>query len=193
MPLERATPPAPDGIDGTLGHFAGRALSLDNVNAMDPCGARRRFLEPVRQHWPTERVWEALPFATTTLRQTFEDEVLAASPEDQEVLIAGYTDVVDLLLATTSPALGKHDDAEAAELRDLSEANRATFGHPLAMCVEHLHGQLTAQDWPRTAGSDNCEARTAVGEVIDIADKRFSTMIANPIRSTWAHKFEQLN
>lgn len=44
-------------------------------------------------------------------------------------------------------------------------------------------------------GSDDREARTAAGEVIGIADERFSTMIAetNPVRSAWARKFEQLD
>ena len=40
------------------------------------------------------------------LRQAFEDEVLAASPEDWEALIADFTGVVNLPLDTTSLALG---------------------------------------------------------------------------------------
>ena len=91
--------------------------------------------------WPNKRVWEARPFATTTLRQAFKDEILTASPEDQEVLIADYTDITD-------------------------------------------RGQFIAQGWPHMEGADNLEARTAVGEVIDIA---------NAIRTAWARKFEQLD
>lgn len=93
---------------------------------------------------------ESRPFATTTaLRQAFEDEVLAASPEDREALIADYTGVVDLQLDTTLLTLGEPDDTEAAELRDLTEVNRATFGRPLVMCVEHVadSSQFITQGW----------------------------------------------
>ena len=43
--------------------------------------------------------------------------------------------------------------------------------------------------------SDGPETRTSVGEVIDVVDEHFSTMIADvyPIRSAWARKFEQLD
>ena len=94
---------------------------------------------------------ESRAFATTTaLRQHFEDEVLAASSEDREALIADYTGVVDLQMDTTSLTLGEPDDAEAAELRDLTKVNRATFGHPLVMCVEHVadRSQFITQGWP---------------------------------------------
>ena len=186
----------------------GRALGLDDVNAMD----REEFVRVFSRlyagaTWPAERAWESRPFATTTaLRQAFEDEVLAASSQEQEALIAGYTDVVDLLLGTdgdeqarldtASLALGELDDAEQAELRGLSEAYRSKFDRPLIMCVERVadRRQLIARGWARVEGSPTREARTAVGEVIDIADERFSEMVAdaNPIRSAWARKFEQL-
>ena len=186
----------------------GRALGLEDVNAMD----REEFVRVFSRlyagaTWPAERAWESRPFATTTaLRQAFEDEVLAASSQEQEALIAGYTDVVDLLLGTggdeqarldtASLALGELDDAEQAELRGLSEAYRSKFDRPLIMCVERVAArrQLIARGWARVEGSPTREARTAVGEVIDIADERFSEMVAdaNPIRSAWARKFEQL-
>ena len=191
-----------------VARIEGRPLGLDDVNAMDRDEFVRVFS---RLHagatWPAERVWGARPFATTTaLRQAFEDEVLAASSQEQEALIAGYTDVVDLLLGTggdeqarldtASLALGEPDDAEQAELRGLSEAYRSKFDRPLIMCVERVadRRQLIARGWARVEGSPTREARTAVGEVIDIADERFSEMVAdaNPIRSAWARKFEQL-
>lgn len=65
------------------------------------------------------------------------------------------------------------------------------------MCVEHVadRSQFITQGWPRMKMSDGRETRTSVGEVIDVVDERFSTMItdANPIRSAWARKFEQLD
>ena len=99
--------------------------------------------------WPAEHVWDSRPFASTTaLRQAFEDEVLAAVLEEQEVLVRGYTDVVDLLLSdagdewarleTASLALGEFDDAEAAELRALGGAYRKKFNRPLVICVTRI-------------------------------------------------------
>ena len=188
---------------------AGRAVSLEEVGAM----GREQFVTTFSQlyagaSWPAERVWDARPFASTTaLRQAFEDEVLAASPEEQEALVRGYTDVVDLLLSdagderarleTASLALGEFDDAEAAELRALDEAYREKFERPLVMCVARIadRRRLIARGWARVHSSPAREARAALGEVIDIADERFDAMIAdaNPIRTAWARKFEQLD
>ncbi len=187
---------------------AGRAVSLEEVNAMD----REEFVATLSglydgAAWPAERAWEQRPFSSTSrLRQALEDAVLAASPAEQEALVAGYTDVVDLLLSredggqahldTASLALEEFDDAEAAELRGLAAAYRERFGRPLVMCVARVadRSQLVARGWQRVESSPAREARVALGEVIDIADERFDVMIAdaNPIRSAWARKFEQL-
>lgn len=197
----------PGGADVAV--VAGRAVSLEEVGAME----REQFVQTfsrlyVGAAWPAERVWESRPFASTTaLRQAFEDEVLAAGREEQEALVRGYTDVVDLLLSdagderarleTASLALGGFDDAEAAELRALGEAYREKFDRPLVMCVARIadRGQLIARGWARVHSSPAREARAALGEVIDIADERFDAMIAdaNPIRTAWARKFEQLD
>lgn len=193
----------------------GRAVSVEDVNAMD----RGTFVETFsRLHagapWPAERVWEHRPFASTTdLRQAFEDEVLAASPAEQEELIAGYDDVVDLLvpasgreqdeaarqaqLDTASLALADMNDAEEAELRALTDAYHEKFGRPLVMCVARVadRERLVSAGWKRVEASPVREARTAIGEVVDIADERFDAMVAdaNPIRSAWTRKFEQLD
>ena len=48
--------------------------------------------------WPVERAWEQRPFADATeLRRAFEDEVLLASVEEQETLIAAYSDIAEPL------------------------------------------------------------------------------------------------
>lgn len=64
------------------------------------------------------------------------------------------------------------------------------------MCVERLdsRSQLIARGWQRVESSPTREARVALGEVIDIADERFDQMVAdaNPIRTAWVRKFEQL-
>ena len=196
-----------DGADVALVH--GRAVGLDEVNEME----REQFVEVFSRlyadaTWPAERAWEHRPFASTAaLRQAFEDEVLSAQPQEQEALIRGYADITELLLGedgntqaeldTASLALGSFNDAEEAELRGLSQAYQEKFSRPLVMCVERLtdRHQLLARGWARVESSPAREARCAVGEVIDIADERFDAMVAdaNPIRSAWSRKFEQLD
>lgn len=78
-------------------------------------------------------------------------------------------------------------------------ASTASTAYPASASIEAIdvagRGRLIAQGWPRMEGSDDREARTAAGEVIGIADERFSTMIAdaNPTGSAWARKLEQLD
>ena len=189
----------------------GRAVSLEEVNAMD----REQFvaaLSPMHAGatWPAERVWERIPFESTAeLREAFQDVVLSADGVEQAALTAGYRDIVDLMLGqgaeddpqagldTASLALGEFNDAEAAELRALAEAYHERFDRPLVMCVERLadRSQLIARGWSRAQASPAREARTTIGEIVDIADERFDAMIAdaNPVRSAWARKFEQLD
>lgn len=205
-----------EGADVAL--VDGRAVSVEDVNAMDRQGFVATFSRlHAGAQWPAERVWEHRPFASTAeLREAFEDEVLAAPPAEQEALIAGYADVVDLLvpdpdgeqgdpgdaahqarLDTASLALAEMNDAEEAELRALTDAYHEKFGRPLVMCVERVadREQLVSAGWKRVEASPVREARTAIGEVVDIADERFDAMIAdaNPIRSAWSRKFEQLD
>lgn len=187
---------------------AGRTVSLEQVNAMD----RGEFVGTLGELydgaiWPAERAWAQQPFASASqLRQALEDAVMTASPAKQEALVAGYADVVDLLLShdddqahldTASLALEEIDDAEAAELRGLAAAYRERFGRPLVMCVARVadRSQLVTRGWQRVESSPAREARVALGEAIDIPDERFDVMIAdaNPIRSAWARKFEQLD
>lgn len=201
-----------DGADVAL--VRGRAVSLEKVNAM----GREEFVEVFSQlymdaSWPAERVWEQRPFASTTdLRQAFEDVVLSSSQDEQDALLSSYLDIADLLLTgqsdddatnaqaqmdTASLALGSFNDAEAAELRGISAAYQEKFSRPLVMCVERISDrhQLLARGWSRVHSSPARESHSAIAEVIDIANERFDAMVAdaNPIRSAWSRKFDQLS
>ncbi|MDC4233826.1 purine/pyrimidine permease [Actinomyces sp. B33] len=187
----------------------GRPVPLDEVNAM----SREQFVAAFSQMftgqtWPVERAWEHRPFASTAdLRRAFEDEVLAATEEEQEELIGGYEDIVDLLLTdsgddqskvdTTSLAFGEFDDQEERELRALGAAYRERFSRPLVMCVSNLsdRARIIESGWRRVESSPAREARFALGEVIDIADERFDALVAdaNPVRAAWTEGFEQLD
>ena len=196
-----------DGPDVAI--IDGRPVDLDQVNARD----RETFVEAFKgmydgDVWPVERAWEQRPFADATeLRKAFEDEVLGASADEQEALINAYVDIADLAsnqdgneqahADTAALALGEFNDAELKELQAASAAYREKFNRPLVVCVTNLadREQLIASAWKRVESSQAREARFALGEVIDIADERFNILVAdaNPIRTAWGRKFDQVD
>ena len=186
----------------------GKKINLDDVNAMDRDQFVATFSSMFSAHtWPVERAWESRPFASVSeLRSSFEDAVLAASPEEAEELIASYTDVVSLVLDgagdeqastdTSSLSVGDVTPEEAEELRALAAAYREKFGRPLVICVDNVvdRKHLLSSGWRRVEHSPAREARFALGEVIDIADLRFDQLVAdaNPMRAAWDAGFERL-
>ena len=186
----------------------GKKINLDDVNAMDRDQFVATFSSMFSSHtWPVERAWESRPFASVSeLRSSFEDAVLAASPEEAEELIASYTDVVSLVLDgagdeqastdTSSLSVGDVTPEEAEELRALAAAYREKFGRPLVICVDNVvdRKHLLSSGWRRVEHSPAREARFALGEVIDIADLRFDQLVAdaNPMRAAWDAGFERL-
>ena len=186
----------------------GKKINLDDVNAMDRDQFVATFSSMFSSHtWPVERAWESRPFASVSeLRSSFEDAVLAASPEEAEELIASYTDVVSLILDgagdeqastdTSNLSVGEVTPEEAEELRALAAAYREKFGRPLIICVDNVvdRKHLLSSGWRRVEHSPAREARFALGEVIDIADLRFDQLVAdaNPMRAAWDAGFERL-
>ena len=186
----------------------GKKINLDDVNAMDRNQFVATFSSMFSSHtWPVERAWESRPFASVSeLRSSFEDAVLAASPEEAEELIASYTDVVSLILDgagdeqastdTSNLSVGEVTPEEAEELRALAAAYREKFGRPLIICVDNVvdRKHLLSSGWRRVEHSPAREARFALGEVIDIADLRFDQLVAdaNPMRAAWDAGFERL-
>ena len=186
----------------------GKKINLDDVNAMDRDQFVATFSSMFSAHtWPVERAWESRPFASVSeLRSSFEDAVLAASPEEAEELIASYTDVVSLILDgagdeqasadTSNLSVGEVTPEEAEELRALAAAYREKFGRPLVICVDNVvdRKHLLSSGWRRVEHSPAREARFALGEVIDIADLRFDQLVAdaNPMRAAWDAGFERL-
>ena len=186
----------------------GKKINLDDVNAMDRNQFVETFSSMFSAHtWPVERAWESRPFASVSeLRSSFEDAVLAASPEEAEELIASYTDVVSLVLDgagdeqassdTSSLSVGDVTPEEAEELRALAAAYHEKFGRPLVICVDNVvdRKHLLSSGWRRVEHSPAREARFALGEVIDIADLRFDQLVAdaNPMRAAWDAGFERL-
>lgn len=205
-----------------VGHQAGppiaqvgaRHLSLADINAMD----ESRFVEvfrglyPQGAVWPIRRAYAARPFSSTAdLRAAFQGAVISVDEVQQRELILQYHDIADLLLndeeggpedlaaltETGSLAADRMDDVSRDSLMAVSAAYQERFGLPLlhAVSATTTLDQILADSWRRVEASPERELRRAVGEVANIADRRFDVLVAdaNPIRSAWSRKFEQLD
>ncbi|MDO5721132.1 MAG: solute carrier family 23 protein [Actinomycetaceae bacterium] len=188
----------------------GRAIGLEQVNAMDQTEFVRTFAPLFNdQVWPLEQAWQGRPFKDVQqLRDTIQEAVLTAGVERQDKLIHDYPDMAQLLLSDEgeaaeisrdigSLALGEMNDSEQEQLRELCEQYRAKFGFPFVACLTTMDSrqQIIDQGVRRLENSPAQEHLVALAEVIEIANDRFNIMLANanPIRSAWARKFEQLN
>ncbi|RLP08499.1 solute carrier family 23 protein [Propionibacterium australiense] len=186
----------------------GRKISLEDVNQMSEADFVSTFGSLFSgPTWPVERAAQARPFASVrALREAFEDAVLTADPADQAALVNGYFDIAELIdeergdgqarLDTGSIALDRMDDVQRSEIAAASAAYRERFGMPLVVCVANLASreQLIADAWRRVEHSPELERRVALGQIVDIAENRFDKLVAdaNPVRTAWARKFEQL-
>ena len=187
----------------------GRPLDLDAINRLDQAQFTRVFAPMFSGvTWPVERAWTHAPFESVAdLRHAFQDAVGQAGREEQEALISGYADIVDLILGgeadeqalldTGSTLLGDFNSEKQEELRALGQAYHERFNRPLIVCVSRVDSadQLLADGWRRVEGSDLREIRVTLNEVMQIAENRFEAMVAdaNPIHSAWAHSFNQLD
>ena len=187
----------------------GRKISLEAVNQMSEADFVSTFGSLFSgSTWPVERAGQARPFASVgALREAFEEAVLTASPADQKALVSGYYDIAELIdegqgdrqaqLDTGSIALDRMDDVQRSEIAAASAAYSERFGMPLVVCVANLASreQMIADAWRRVEHSPEFERRVALGQVVDIAENRFDKLVAdaNPVRTAWARKFEQLD
>ena len=188
----------------------GRAVSLDQVNKMDQTEFVRVFAPLFNEQvWPLEQAWQARPFRDVQhLRDAIQEAVLTADSGQQRQLIANYPDMAELILADEgvaaqisqdngSLALEQMDDSEQEQLREVARRYREKFDLPFVACL----GTITSREQIIEQGVrrlENCAAQervVALSEVVEIANDRFGAMLAdaNPIRSAWARKFEQLN
>jgi uric acid transporter len=149
--------------------------------------------------WVVERAYAQRPFSDTQdLRRSFQEALFAATPEEQEQLIASYPD-----LGAVSVAMGeegedsKSDQSvlgltrlaehEHQELASLTQAYRDRFGFTLIMAVRDQANidQLLRHGWERLNNSPTQEHAAALIEIAKIATYRFDQLVAdaNPIHS----------
>lgn len=189
----------------------GRAISLAQVNKMDHDTFVATFARLYPQAWPIEQAWEHRPFADANeLREAFQQVVMTAPVDQQRELIASYHDITELLFdpelasedlkaveETGSLALDRLDDHDREQLTSLSKAYQERHQLPWVVALDNLANRehVVRDGWRRVESSTERELFTALTQVAQIADNRFDALVAdaNPIRSAWARKFEQLS
>ena len=189
----------------------GRPVSLAEVNAMDHDQFVETFASLYPTRWPVEEAWALRPFEDVgALRDAFQQVVLGAGEQRQRELIASYHDISELIVdpeqapddvvalqETSSLAIDRLDDADREQIRAVATAYRERHDLPWVVAMAQISDleHLLGQGWHRVESSTNRELATAVTEVGRIADDRFDALVAdaNPIRSAWARKFEQLD
>lgn len=189
----------------------GRPVSLAEVNAMDHDQFVETFQPLFPQSWPVTEAWALRPFEDVAeLRDAFQQVVLTAGEQRKRELICSYHDISDLIVdpdqasddvtalqETSSLAIDRLDDADREQIRAVAAAYRQRHDMPWVVAMFQVSDldHLVDSGWHRVESSTSRELATAVTEVGRIADERFDALVAdaNPIRSAWARKFEQLD
>jgi xanthine permease len=190
---------------------AGRTVTLADVNAMDAATFVRTFAPLFNNAtWPLERAHAAGPFdSVQDLRDAVQDAVLTAPRDRQDALIRDYPSMADLLLdedarkresgfagSLALEEMDDMDDVEQEQLRDLSEQYRKRFGMPFVACLGRMdsRSQIVSEGLRRLENSPEQEHVQLLGEVVEIANDRFSNLIADatPVAAAWQAKFGHL-
>lgn len=188
----------------------GRRVSLAEVNEMDKDTFVKTFMSLYNgATWPLERAWDRRPFADVgELKEVLQDAALAASVADQDALLRNYPDITEMLIADEeharaisqdvgSFALGDIEGDQRDQLEELSASYRDKFGLPFVVCLERMDSvdAIIEQGLHRLENSPALERIVAIGEVGEVVSDRFDIMLAdaNPVRTAWGRKFEQLN
>jgi uric acid transporter len=178
----------------------GASIRLDQVNDMSSEEFVRTFSTLFQgPDWVVERAYAQRPFTDThDLRRAFQEALFAATPAEQEQLIASYPDLGSLAVAEGAEGERSKEDQsvlgltrlaeqEQQELGTLTQTYRDRFGFTLIMAVrDHENfGQLLRHGWERLNNSPAQEHQAALLEIAKIATHRFDGLVAdaNPIHS----------
>ena len=178
----------------------GASIRLDQVNEMSQEEFVRTFAGLFQgPDWVVERAYAQRPFADThDLRRSFQEALFAASPQEQQQLIASYPDLGSLAVAEGEAGADSQADQsvlgltrlaeqEQQELNTLTHAYRDRFGFTLIMAVRDHENikQLLRHGWERLNNSPTQEHAAALIEIAKIATHRFDQLVAeaNPIHS----------
>ncbi len=201
--------PHSKGEDVALG-TTGKRRSLRAVNKMSSeefVNTFARLFNGVT--WPLQAAAEMRPFKDAgELKEALQDAVMVAEKEAQDQLIASYPDVTAMLIASDSEAkeisqdvgslaLGQLTEDQKAQLRTLESSYHEKFNLPLVALLSRMDSvdEIIKDGLHRLENSPRHERVVALGQVVEVANDRLEIMMAdaNPIRSAWSRKFEQLD
>lgn len=188
----------------------GHPVTLDQVNAMDKDTFVTTFTSLYNgATWPLEAAWERRPFSDVgQLKEILEEAALSAPSDEQDALLHNYPDITDMLTASEdearaisqdvgSLALGDIEGDQRTQLEELSASYREKFGFPFVVCLERMESvdDIIEAGLHRLENAPALERIVAIGEVGEVVADRFDIMLAdaNPVRTAWGRKFEELN
>ncbi|WP_122820544.1 solute carrier family 23 protein [Varibaculum vaginae] len=201
--------PHSKGEDVALG-TTGKRRSLRAVNKMSSeefVSTFARLFNGVT--WPLQAAAEMRPFKDAgQLKEAFQDAVMVADKKAQDQLIASYPDVTAMLTASEteakeisqdvgSLALGQLTEEQKTQLHTLENSYHEKFNLPLVALLSRMDSvdEIIQDGLHRLENSPRHERVVALGQVVEVANDRLEIMMAdaNPIRSAWSRKFEQLD
>lgn len=201
--------PRSKGEDVALG-TTGKRRSLRAVNKMSSeefVNTFARLFNGVT--WPLQAAAEMRPFRDVgELKEALQDAVMVADKEAQDQLIASYPDVTTMLTASESEAkeisqdvgslaLGQLTEEQKAQLHTLESSYHEKFNLPLVALLSRMDSvdAIIKDGVHRLENSPRHERVVALGQVVEVINDRLEIMMAdaNPIRSAWSRKFEQLD
>lgn len=201
--------PRAKGEDVALG-ATGKRRSLRAVNKMSEeefVNTFSRLFNGVT--WPLQAAAQMRPFQDVgELKEALQDAVMVADKDAQNQLIAAYPDVTQMLTASESEAkeisqdvgslaLGTLTEEQKAQLHTLESSYHEKFNLPLVALLSRMDSveEIIKDGLHRLENSPRHERVVALGQVVEVANDRLEIMMAdaNPIRSAWSRKFEQLD
>lgn len=188
----------------------GKKLSLQAVNQMPAEQFVQVFASLFNgQTWPLATVASLRPFKDVgQFKEAIQDSVLSAESTQQEQLIQNYPDILQLLLVDEhnhsqiaqdvgSLALGEITADQEEQLKTLADSYQTKFSMPLVICLDRVQKieEIVEGGLHRLENSPRQERLVALGQIVEVANDRFEIMLAdaNPVRTAWNRKFEQLN
>ena len=201
--------PRSKGEDVALG-TTGKRRSLRAVNKM----SEEEFVTTFARlfngvTWPLQAAAGMRPFRDVgELKEALQDAVMVAGKDAQDQLIASYPDVTTMLTASESEAkeisqdvgslaLGKLTEEQQAQLHTLESSYHEKFNLPLVALLSRMDSvdEIIKDGLRRLENSPRRERVVALGQVVEVVNDRLEIMLAdaNPIRSAWSRKFEQLD
>lgn len=162
-------------------------LNLAQLNALD----REEFIRVVAPvfeaaPWIAQRAWTSRPFADRHhLFQALSEAVRQSRHDEQLALIRGHPDLVGRACLSdesqseqTAAGLADLSQDEIAQFQEYNAQYRGRFGFPFVICARENKKEAILTAFPERLQQDReTEIKTALGEVLKIAELRLADLI----------------